>query len=246
MKIPLSSAKVFFILWLLCFIASFSLPFLLEAKGDGFTKGLNRISALMMWQLAASVFSLVVLIASFGPQSNSARARWVYRIPAIIQFSLIAAVVSFIVFENTKRPPSDPYPPATTAPAQTTAPTASPIEPIQEPTNPHSVDTFSGIYRSGFEASHFYAMDGRGPWWVEFEGDAGDSLHALVDPTSNRGDMVRVALQVSGWLSDDTAELNHLGNFENKLTITSVKSARALTAEEFEQVKMTVQRHKKQ
>lgn len=41
--------KVFFFLWLVCFVCSFSLPFLLEASGDGLTRGLNRLGELMGW-----------------------------------------------------------------------------------------------------------------------------------------------------------------------------------------------------
>ncbi|MBN12698.1 MAG: hypothetical protein CMI17_06810 [Opitutaceae bacterium] len=66
--------KVFFFLWLVCFVCSFSLPFLLEASGDGLTRGLNRLGELMGWSLGATVFALLGFISGIGERARDIAA----------------------------------------------------------------------------------------------------------------------------------------------------------------------------
>ena len=74
MKCPDRLIKVFFFLWLVCFVCSFSLVFLLEPSGDGFTRGLNRLGALMGWQLEAPVFALLGFISGIGERARDIAA----------------------------------------------------------------------------------------------------------------------------------------------------------------------------
>ncbi len=41
------------------------------------------------------------------------------------------------------------------------------------------IETFSGILRSGFEASDFQALDGRGPYWLIADGEPWEQIRAV-------------------------------------------------------------------
>ncbi len=173
MKKPDRLITILFALWFACFVLSFCMPFLLEAKGDGFTRGFNRISALIGWQFAASLLALVGFIASFGRVRGNAALAWMGRGPFFLQITLIVVVVAFFLYQGLINKPS----PETSTPKTSTAPAASASAASQAITAlpiPAAVETFSGIYRGGFEASHFYATDGRGPWWVDVDGELGE------------------------------------------------------------------------
>lgn len=228
--------KVFFVLWLVCFAVSFSLPFLLEAKGDGFTRGLNRLGAFMGWQLGATVFAFLGFITGIGKLKGRRSISWLSRGPAIVQATLVIALICLILYARfaSKPPPESEYsPPKTTAaPAVPAKPDAtSSIGEIPQ------TEVYSGIYHQGFEASHFYSSDGQGPWWVETSSEAGKDLDPYFVEGPGRSGGIRVALKVKGWLSDDLADLTHLGSFQQRLHIVSIESIRGLDQNEFEQVR---------
>ncbi len=152
MKNPDRLIKVFFILWLVCFVCSFSLPFLLEAGGDGFTRGLNRLGALMGWQLGATVFAFLGFIAGLGKLKGHRGTAWLSRGPAIVQATLIVALIGLILyarFASTPKPETDYLPPkATTVPAASVAFDATGANETVTLT-----EVSSGIYYRGFEAT---------------------------------------------------------------------------------------------
>ncbi len=236
MKNPDRLIKVFFFLWLVCFVCSFSIPFLLEAKGDGFTRGLNRVGALMGWQLGATLFAFLCFMAGVGKLKGHRVTSWLRRGPAIVQATLIVALLVLILFARfASKPQHDTEylpPKATTAPADSSEiETSSADEAITQN------KVYSGIYHRGFETSHFYSSDGQGPWWVETSSEADQVLDPFLMDGPGRSSGIRVALKVNGRLSEDVTGLAHLGSFQKRLHIVSIESVRGLSLEEFEQVR---------
>lgn len=232
--------KLFFFLWLACFVFSFSLPFLIESQGDGFTRGLNRVGVLMGWQLGATVFALLGFFTGIGKEKDHRSKGWLSRGPAIIQAALICLLLGLILymrFANKPAGEAEYLPPkATTAPADSTV---SNKGTTREETAQN--ETYSGIYHRGFEASHFYSSDGQGPWWAETSREADNRLTPFFVDGPGRSGGITVALQVEGWLSEEVSDLNHLGSFQKRLHIVSIDSVRGLSREEFEQVRTAFQ-----
>lgn len=236
MKKPAPLIQLFFFLWLACFVLSFSLPFLMEAKGDGFTRGLNRVGALLGWQLGATVFALLGFITGIGKLKEHRGMAWLSRGPAVVQATLICALLALILYMRFASKPAaaSEYPPpkATAAPAAASVPeTVAGLEETAQ------TESYSGIYHRGFEASHFYSSDGQGPWWVESSSEADQALNPFFIDGPGRSGGITVALKVEGWLSDNVTDLTHLGSFQKRLHVVSIDSVRGLSQEEFEQVR---------
>ncbi|MFV0515077.1 MAG: hypothetical protein ACK5MY_15835 [Jhaorihella sp.] len=107
------------ILWLAAYGASLAALLLLEPTGDGFTRGLNRVSSFVTWQLVAGLIGIGVWLAGRGLPRGSP-ARWFSRVPALLALLLALAIAGLIGWVNLTRPAplSDPAPPpATTVPA---------------------------------------------------------------------------------------------------------------------------------
>lgn len=71
-----------FILWLCLFVYSFFSTMGVEPTGDGFTRGLNRVTLFLSWHFAAFVMAIVVIVAGWRLQ-NKAR-KWLSRVPVLI------------------------------------------------------------------------------------------------------------------------------------------------------------------
>jgi hypothetical protein len=101
-------------LWAVLYAASLIAPFVLEATGDGFTRGINRVVAFLQLQIAALVPALVLW--AFGTHLPRG-PRWASRVPALLALLLVLGIVALIVGVNLSRPAPDGSPPPTvTAP----------------------------------------------------------------------------------------------------------------------------------
>ena len=87
---------IFLGLWAGCFIKSFSFALWADTTGDGFVRGLNRISDFLWWQLAAGVFALCLWYTD--PGSESRLMQWIGRVPFILALLLALAVIAVIVW----------------------------------------------------------------------------------------------------------------------------------------------------
>ncbi|GJL97989.1 MAG: hypothetical protein DHS20C06_18060 [Hyphobacterium sp.] len=98
------------------------------------------------------------------------------------------------------------------------------------------IETFTGVYKSGFEASHFYPLEGgTGPWWLEADGDRWETLQSYLVRRPGRGSTVTVMLGVTGWRDTDGG-YGHLGVFDTSIYIESIETIRAITPEEFDMI----------
>lgn len=106
-------------LWAAAYVASLWGLLMLEPTGDGFTRGLNRVTAFVGWQFAAGLIGLGVWMAGRGLPVGS-MARRLSRVPALLGLLLALAIVGLIAFVNLTKPAAqtEPAPPArTTLPA---------------------------------------------------------------------------------------------------------------------------------
>jgi len=114
-------------LWAMLFAAAFVVPTLMPATGDGFTRGLNRVSAFLGWQAAAGVVAFAVwLLGNRAPPGSPGRR--LSRAPLVLLGLGFAALLGLVLWANLSRP--DTAPPAdrpVTAPAP-----AAPALPLPE------------------------------------------------------------------------------------------------------------------
>ncbi len=111
-----------FVIWNILFSISILSLFLLEPTGDGFARGLNRISAFLGWQAIALVVAMIAFSVGFRRFPKSRLLRWLARLPALVQLILglgITTLIAFSVYESggdsQAAPPQTQMP--TTAPA---------------------------------------------------------------------------------------------------------------------------------
>ncbi len=90
----MSAQKIAWILlcvWVLVYGGSFVLFIMTEPAGDGFTKGLNRLTTFMGWQFAAGI--LAIIIWSMGKFFVAGSlGRWLCRLPIALAFALVLFV----------------------------------------------------------------------------------------------------------------------------------------------------------
>ncbi|MGE0597283.1 MAG: hypothetical protein AB7P07_13045 [Hyphomonadaceae bacterium] len=83
-------------LWAVLFAVSFIVAATLPPEGDGFTRGLNRVSAVLTWQGVALVVALVALFV--GTSGETAKGQWIARAPFLVQFALALIVALGVAY----------------------------------------------------------------------------------------------------------------------------------------------------
>jgi hypothetical protein len=68
-----------------------------EPTGDGFTRGLNRITGLLLWQFAAAGLSLPVYFVGRGYERGH-WLRWISRLPLVLAVTFVLAVIVLVVW----------------------------------------------------------------------------------------------------------------------------------------------------
>jgi len=247
MKIP-KTVYFFSSLWVIAFALSFIAPQWIEPIGDGFTRGLNRIGAFLIWQLTAFVLAVLLFFAARIQLKAWHGKRWIFHLPLFVHLFLIVLVVGAILFARFNKPsplPAEAKPvtaPAVEMEAASTVTIESEIadEPEGSVLELLPVETYRGIYRSGFEMSHFYTMDGEGPWWLEAEGDVWQRLQAFYVEAPGRGGGITVALTVTAYLEEVENDLAGVGDLQHRIRLVSIESIRGITTEEFELILQAV------
>jgi len=114
---------VLLFLWAATYLASFIIPALSEATGDGFTRGLNRVTAFFGWQIVAGVLGLIIWMLGRSEEMSSSM-RWLTRFPALLASALLIFIIGLILWAALKKPPPTDY----VAPG--------PVAPVTEPVLP--------------------------------------------------------------------------------------------------------------
>ena len=208
-------------LWAFTYIGSIVVLQVTEPTGDGMTRGLNRLTSFLSWQMVAAFFAIGVWIAGNGLPKGS-QARLFSRIPSVLAGVLILLALGVVVFAQTSKPPA--------APEIATGPTTMPV-PVKE----EQKSTYRGYFRSGFEQSDFYLKDGAGEAiWFEADGALWDQINAHLVEKEGRGRFVALELEVRGRL-DDAGSYGHLGAYEKQLTATAITALLPMSQEAFDQ-----------
>lgn len=95
------------VLWVAIFGWSFLLTQITPATGDGFTRGLNRISAFVGWQVAAAVLALLIWRAG-AVFAKTSTLRRVSRGPILATMLVIAGIALVIVWAMFSVPDAPP------------------------------------------------------------------------------------------------------------------------------------------
>ncbi len=114
---------VLFALWAAIYGWSLWVYFFTPVTGDGFTRGLNRVTGAMAWQAMAAVFGAVIWLMGRGLDSGSP-ARWVTRIPAFLALMPVVAIVAVIAYAQIADPAATQRP-VSSAPAK---PVTAPVD----------------------------------------------------------------------------------------------------------------------
>ncbi len=94
-------------IWAIVFFGSFLWVRLIQPTGDGFTRGLNRVSALMGWQALAVLLAIVAWGLVMGvPKPRPRRLRWVGFLPVVVSGLLVLLVALFLVYNIAAKPPA--------------------------------------------------------------------------------------------------------------------------------------------
>ncbi len=217
-------------LWVFVFAMAFVAPRLIEATGDGFTRGMNRLGAFLLWQLGAFAISVFLAVFTWTVLKPKRWIRWVYSIPLLLHLCSVLLIVGFIAYSNMSKPPASAYVPPG-------APTA-----VAEPVPEREFKSYSGIFKSGFEMSHFYTMDGQGPWWLESNDSDWQTLQSYYVEGPGRSGGVTVALQIEAYVSEIGPGFNHLAPIGTKIHVVSINSIRSLSEDEFGQLLEAIQK----
>ncbi len=83
--------------WLAVYVWSVLVMQTTPAEGDGFTRGMNRITSFLAWQGVAAVLGLLIwrLGQSFAPATAG---RWLSRVPTLLAGLLVVAILGLIAF----------------------------------------------------------------------------------------------------------------------------------------------------
>lgn len=79
-------------IWAALFAYSFYAPAMVEAAGDGFVRGANRVTLFMRWHLSALAFAAA--IAVIGSKLEPSLRRWLGRVPVFLHIVAAAAILS--------------------------------------------------------------------------------------------------------------------------------------------------------
>ena len=237
------TAPFIFVVWIMVFLLAFIAPRFMAAEGDGFTRGLNRVGAFLLWQLGAAFISINLAIIAQVKMKDSRFMKWLYTSPLLLHLFLVILVLGFVAYSNVNKPSPEGGPlPVTSpttpaAPVATTAPAATP----EQPSIQQKIQTYRGIYKSGFEMNHFYTMEGAGPWWLESSDDIREQLQAFYVERPGRGGGVTVAMTVEAFVEDVDPGFNPVAPVEKKIHVESIDAVRNLSLEEFDRVLNTIQ-----
>ena len=94
MKVSRSTIWTLLALWLGAMGLS-ALALTAEPVGDGFTRGLNRITGFLSWQMAAAILAPILWLA-VRPLPRGDRLRWMGRLPAWWALGVLLLVLVWI------------------------------------------------------------------------------------------------------------------------------------------------------
>lgn len=101
-----------FALWAAIYGYSFWALAMTEPTGDGFTRGLNRVSAFLTGQAVAGALGFGIWVLGRDP-GNPPTRRWMLRIPPLLTITLVLMIAGLIAYAWIADPASRATPPST-------------------------------------------------------------------------------------------------------------------------------------
>ncbi len=89
--------QIAFVFWLIAFALSLALAANVEPTGTGFTRGMNRVGTFFRWQFLAFALAIITWMLARGRSDLSKAARFVVRVPIMIQCLLGFAGVVIVI-----------------------------------------------------------------------------------------------------------------------------------------------------
>lgn len=84
-------------LWAAAFVWSYLQLWVTEPTGDGFTRGLNRVTALFGWQLVAAAMAIGIW---FAGRKQPGVNRWLTRAPLLLAAVLPVGMLVLTIYAN--------------------------------------------------------------------------------------------------------------------------------------------------
>jgi len=95
--------------WSALYAASFLVPYHTAPSGDGFARGLNRLTLFFQYQIAAG--TVAVAVWWIGSKLAVRWQRWLARMPALLALVLLLLVAGVVVVANMSKPAPTEYVP---------------------------------------------------------------------------------------------------------------------------------------
>ncbi len=92
-RAPATRARWLAALWAGCFLGGLLAFFGLAPEGSGFTRGLNRLVALLGWHAAAVLPALGLLAVARGLRAPWRQLRWLPALLAVLEFGGLAGLI---------------------------------------------------------------------------------------------------------------------------------------------------------
>lgn len=107
---------------------------MIEPAGEGWARGLNRVTQFYSWQIAAGFLALVIWLTGRAFERGS-MGRWLCRLPIALAALLFLATAGVIAWANYSKPsPNTDYLADETRPVAAPAPAVKPlVNPAPDP-----------------------------------------------------------------------------------------------------------------
>lgn len=97
---------LFFTFWAATYIMSLWALFMTDPTGDGFTRGLNRLTSFVGWQAFSAFWALNVWLATRNLILGA--PLWLTRLPGLLALGLILLIASSLAWEWLSKPGPTP------------------------------------------------------------------------------------------------------------------------------------------
>ncbi len=88
-----TALQILLLLWVAVMAMSFLGFAMTEPSGDGFTRGINRVTTFLSWQVAGLVLALLCLFLR-APVQRGRPLRWMALVPALVAGAQVLAFVA--------------------------------------------------------------------------------------------------------------------------------------------------------
>ena len=92
------------IVWIILFVVSIAIPVATEKTGDGFTRGINRVTIFFGWQITAFVVSLIVFFMAKRTVALSKSWRVAAKAPLFMHCLIVVIIAVLIIYTVVSSP----------------------------------------------------------------------------------------------------------------------------------------------